>query len=98
MVGGSRAAPLAASLEAPAADRCVPPPPLVSHEVDAHYGRLETPSPPHRDAVHQRAADEQGLGDDHRGDERRHVSAVRPEHVVERGCWPDRYHNYGRHL
>ena len=98
MVGGSRAAPLAASLEAPAAARCVPPPPLVSHEVDAHYGRLETPSPPHCDAVHQRAADEKGLDDNHRVDKRRCVLAVWPEDVVEGGCRPDRCHDYGRHL
>ena len=98
MVGGSRAAPLAASLEAPAAARCVPPPPLVSHEVDAHYGRLETPSPPHCDAVHQRSADEEGLGDDHHGDKGRRVPAVWPEDVLEGACQPDRYHNYCCHL
>ena len=89
-----RPAPLTASLEAPAAVRGVVGRVLL--EVDVHDGRLVLPPPSH--PIHQRSADEEGLGNDHCGDEGRRVPAVWPEDVVEGGCQPDRYHDYRRHL
>ena len=96
MVMGLWAAPLAASLEAPAAARGVFG--RVSLEVDVHDGRLVRPPPAHPVPVHQGSADEEGLGHNHLGDKGRRVPAVRPEDIVERGPRPDWGNNYRRHL